>query len=73
MRRVSSVVSRMSTPIVTMARTLWSEPRYRRITRNSTAAPTTAAPAIPTSSAGQKPMSSCRVAVTYPPANSSDA
>ena len=63
-RRVSSVVSMMSTPIVTMASTPREPAWARRRIRNSTSAPTSAAAAIPAASAAQKPASGCSRAMT---------
>jgi hypothetical protein len=64
MRRVSSVSSRMSTPSVRMARVPRSACRMRRISSASTASDTIALAAIPASTAGQKPIESCRRPIT---------
>ena len=63
-RRVSSVSSRMSTPIVRMARVPRSACRMRRISSASIASDTSAAATIPASTAGQNPIESCRRPMT---------
>src|SRR5659263_374099 len=55
MRRVSSVMITMLTPMVTMASEITGAPRSRRMIRRSTRRPTSAAAAMPISSAGRKP------------------
>ncbi len=62
-RRVISVTSTMSTPMVRMARLITAAPRSRLMSSRSVSSATTAVARMPSASPGQKPRRSLNVAI----------